>query len=84
MADDMQKKTLIYNLYDPNIKCITHILIETETQPPYIFGSFSEKPNEDKMNLSPSELLRSIKEAEKEFYFEQGDISAICKAKDIE
>jgi hypothetical protein len=82
MADDAQKKTLIYNLYDPTIECITHILIETETQPPYISGSFSNKPDEDKMNLSSSELLLSIKQAKKEFDFQEGDINELYKSKD--
>ncbi|HLD00282.1 MAG TPA: hypothetical protein VJC39_00900 [Candidatus Nanoarchaeia archaeon] len=74
-----ERTTVIYGDKDPHRSGITHLAIQTETTPPYIFATYSERRTEDLPKLGRDMLLISLDIAQRVFKFEKGNIADLVR-----
>ncbi len=73
----MEKTVVIYETKDPNGAGITHIAIQTEALPPYVFSVYTERYAEDLPKLGSDMLLLPIEQAKRLFEFKKGSLADV-------
>ena len=76
------KTTIIYEgKEDPTIQQgVTFVAIQTETQPPYVFATYSTRHTEDLPKLSEDMLIISTDQAKRLFDFKKGNLADLVRS----
>ena len=76
---DYNKTPVIYEGKDPNQSGVTFIAIQTQTQPPYVWETYSIRHREDLPKLGNDMLVLPVEQAKKLFDFKKGNLADLVK-----
>lgn len=69
------KTKILYDRWNPNQEGVTHVVIQTENQPPYVFGTYVGKDQVPCIGKTMVEM--HVDAANKLFDFYKGDMSEV-------
>nr|MBA4405390.1 hypothetical protein [Nanoarchaeum sp.] len=74
-----QKTQVIYENINPYQIGVRFVVIQTDTEPPYVFTTYSERNRLDLPDLGPNMVIVPINQAKRLFDFREGRLDELVK-----
>ena len=77
--DDNKTPVIYEGNKDPNREDVTFLAIQTETQLPYVFATYSTRHQEDLPKLGQDMLVLPVGQAKRLFDFKKGNLADVVR-----